>query len=76
MISPWGSRYGVTFKITNSSPETIHLVSLAGVTDGVSQDLGGGESVEITLSSSSPSIQNNQQTLVFTFNGKQYSING
>ena len=76
MISPWGSRYGVTFKITNSSPETIHLVSLAGVTDGMSQDLGGGESVEITLSSSSPSIQNNQQTLVFTFNGKQYSING
>ena len=75
-ITPWGSRYSVTFTIQNSSTETIHIVSLAGVTDGVGQDLKGGESVEITIASSTAAIQNNQQTLVYTYNGKQYSLKG
>lgn len=75
-ITPWGSRYGVTFKITNSSTETIHLVSLAGVTDGVAQDLEGGKSIELTISSSSSNIQNYQQTLIYTYKGNQYSIKG
>lgn len=73
-ISTWGSRYSVTFKITNSSSETIHIVSLAGVTDGVGQDLKGGQSIEITIASSTAAIQNYQQTLIYTYNGKQYSL--
>lgn len=75
-ITPWGSRYAVTFTIKNSSSETIHIVSLAGVTDGVERDLMGGESVEITLASSTAAIQNFQQTLIYTYKGKQYSLNG
>lgn len=75
-ITPWGSRYSVTFTIKNSSTETIHIVSLAGVTEGVGQDLKGGESVDITIASSTAAIQNYQQTLVYTYNGKQYSLKG
>ena len=60
----------------NTSSETIHIVSLGGVTDGVAQDLRGGESLEITLASPTSALQSYQQTLLFTYNGKQYSIKG
>ena len=75
-ISSYGTRYTVTFTITNSSSETIHIVSLGGVVDGVEQNLGGGKSVSITLASSTSALQNFKQTLVFTYNGKEYSIQG
>lgn len=71
-----GIRYSVFFTITNSSSETIHIVSLGGVTDGVTQDLKGGASVTITLSSSLSYIQSFLQTLVYSYKGKEYSFNG
>ena len=76
VVSPWGSSYSVTFTIKNSSPETIHIVSLGGVTEGVAQDLAGGNSVAITLSSRSESAVQAQQKLIYTYKGKQYSIDG
>jgi hypothetical protein len=75
-VSMYGTRYSVTFTIRNTSPETIHIVSLAGVTNGVDQDLRGGESVDITIASSTAAIQTYQQTLIYTYNGKQYSLKG
>ena len=75
-VTNYGTRYSVTFTIKNSSSETIHIVSLAGVTDGVAQDLKGGNSVSITLSGSTSYIQNYYQTLVYTYNGTQYSLQG
>ena len=75
-VSNNGIEYTVTFTIKNSSSETIHIVSLAGVTNRVDQDLKGGESVDITIISSTSAIQSYQQTLIYTFNGKQYSLKG
>lgn len=75
-VGSTGTTYTVTFTITNSSPETIHIVSLAGVTSGVAQDLYGGESVSIKLGGPTSYIQAYLQTLVYTYKGKQYSING
>lgn len=69
-----GVRYTVTFKITNSSTEKIHIVSLGGV--DLSEDLAGGKSYEVTLQSASTALQNYNQELVFTYNGKSYSIKG
>lgn len=72
-VTMYGTRYSVTFTITNSSSETIHIVSLAGVTDGVTQDLKGGDSVSITLASPLSNIQSSLQKLVYTYKGKEYS---
>lgn len=69
-----GVRYTVTFKITNSSTEKIHIVSLGGV--DLSEDLAGGKSYEVTLQSASTALQNYKQELIFTYNGKSYSIKG
>lgn len=71
-----GIKYYVTFSITNASPETIHIVSLGGVTNGVESDLKENSSVQITLVSSSEYLQNYKQKLVFTYKGKEYSIMG
>lgn len=73
-ISPLGSKYSVTVTISNTSSETIHIVSLAGVTNGVSQDLDGGSSISITLSSSSDYIQYISLKLIYTYKGKEYSL--
>ncbi len=75
-ITMSGTRYSVTFTITNSSSETIHIVSLGGVKDGVTQDLKGGDSVSITLASSLSYIQSSLQTLVYTYKGKEFSHDG
>ncbi len=69
-----GVYYTVTFSINNSSTETIHLVSLAGVT--IDKDLEAGETYSITLQGSTAYIQNYYQELVFTYNGKSYSVKG
>lgn len=76
VVSPYGTRYSVTFTIYNNSPETIHIVSLAGVTEGVSQDLAGRTSVSITLTGTTAYIQNYMQTLIYTYKGRQYSLQG
>ena len=75
-VSSYGARYSVTFTIYNNSPETIHIVSLAGVTDGVAQDLAGGSSISISLSGPTAYIQNFLQKLIYTYKGKEYSLNG
>lgn len=75
-ISPWGSAYSVTYTIRNSSQETIHIISLGGVTEGVTRDLKGGESVEISLSSRSELLIDSKQKLIFKFKDKEYSIEG
>lgn len=75
VVSNLGIRYSVTFTIQNTSSETIQIKSLGGVTNGVASDLAGGKSVSFTLSSTTAAIQNYQQTLVYTYNGKEYKIN-
>ena len=68
------AKYGVTFSIKNSSTETIHLTSLAGV--AIDQDLAPGQSYSISLQGSTAYIQNYYQKLLFTYNGKTYSVQG
>lgn len=68
------AKYGVTFSIKNSSTETIHLTSLAGV--AIEQDLAPGQSYSISLQGSTAYIQNYYQKLLFTYNGKTYSVQG
>lgn len=67
-------KFSVTFQITNSSTEQVHLSTLAGV--DISTDLAGGKSYSVTLQSTSKTLQTEQQKLVFTYNGKTYSIEG
>lgn len=69
-----GTVYKVTFEIKNNSTETIHLSSLGGI--DINTNLEGGKSYSITLQSSTAALQNYQQTLIFTYNGKSYSIKG
>ncbi len=73
-VSSGGTRYTVTFEISNKSTETIYLNTLAGV--DISENLEGGKSYTITLQSSTAALQNYKQTLVFTYNGKKYEIKG
>ena len=74
-VTGWGTPiYKVTFKISNNSTETIHLSTLGGVT--ISTDLKGGDSYTVTLQASTSALQEEPQTLVFTYNGKFYSIKG
>lgn len=68
------AKYGVSFSIKNSSTETIHLTSLAGV--AIEQDLAPGQSYSISLQGSTAYIQNYYQKLLFTYNGKTYSVQG
>ncbi|WP_276910363.1 hypothetical protein [Hallella colorans] len=69
-----GTVYKVTFEIKNNSTETIHLSSLGGI--DINTNLEGRKSYSITLQSSTAALQNYQQTLIFTYNGKSYSIKG
>lgn len=69
-----GTVYKVTFEIKNNSTETIHLSSLGGI--DININLEGRKSYSITLQSSTAALQNYQQTLIFTYNGKSYSIKG
>lgn len=71
-----GMSYQVTFLISNHSSETIHIVSLGGVTEGVEQDIDGGGYVRITLSSPTAIIQTFLVELIYTYNGVQYSLAG
>ena len=73
-ISGGGTRYTVTFEISNKSTETIYLNTLAGV--DISENLEGGKSYTITLQSTTAALQNYKQTLVFTYNDKKYEIKG
>lgn len=73
-VSSGGTRYTVTFEISNKSTETIYLNTLAGV--DISENLEGGKSYTITLQSTTAALQNYKQTLVFTYNGKKYEIKG
>lgn len=73
-VSGSGTRYTVTFEISNKSTETIYLNTLAGV--DISENLEGGKSYTITLQSTTTALQNYKQTLVFTYNGKKYEIKG
>lgn len=73
-VSGGGTRYTVTFEISNKSTETIYLNTLAGV--DISENLEGGKSYTITLQSTTAALQNYKQTLVFTYNGKKYEIKG
>ena len=74
-VTGWGTPvYKVTFKISNNSTETIHLSTLGGV--NISTDLKGGDSYTVTLQASTSALQDEPQTLVFTYNGKFYSIKG
>lgn len=73
-VSSGGTRYTITFEISNKSTETIYLNTLAGV--DISENLEGGKSYTITLQSSTAALQNYKQTLVFTYNGKKYEIKG
>lgn len=74
-VTGWGTPvYKVTFKISNNSKETIHLSTLAGVT--INTDLKGGDSYTVTLQASTSALQDDPQTLVFTYNGKFYTIKG
>lgn len=68
------AKYGVSFSIKNSSTETIHLTSLAGVE--INKDLKAGETYSISLEGSTSYIQNYKQELLFTYNGKSYSVKG
>lgn len=69
-----GTVYKVTFEIRNNSTETIHLSSLGGI--DINTNLEGRKSYSITLQSSTAALQNYQQILIFTYNGKSYSIKG
>lgn len=69
-----GTYYTVTFSIKNSSTETIHLVSLAGVS--IDRDLEAGATYSTTLQGSTTYIQNYYQELVFTYKGKSYTVKG
>lgn len=73
-VSSGGTRYTVTFEISNKSTETIYLNTLAGV--DISENLEGGKSYTITLQSTTAALQNYKQTLIFTYNGKKYEIKG
>lgn len=73
-VSSGGTRYTVTFEISNKSTETIYLNTLAGV--DISENLEGGKSYTITLQSTTAALQNYKQTLVFTYNGKKYEVKG
>ena len=73
-VSSGGTRYTVTFEISNKSTEAIYLNTLAGV--DISENLEGGKSYTITLQSTTAALQNYKQTLVFTYNGKKYEIKG
>lgn len=73
-VSGGGTRYTVTFEISNKSTETIYLNTLAGV--NISENLEGGKSYTITLQSTTAALQNYKQTLIFTYNGKKYEIKG
>ena len=73
-VSGGGTRYTVTFEISNKSTETIYLNTLAGV--DISENLEGGKSYTITLQSTTAALQNYKQTLAFTYNGKKYEIKG
>lgn len=74
-VTGWGTPvYKVTFKISNNSKETIHLSTLGGVT--INTDLKGGDSYTVTLQASTSALQDDPQTLVFTYNGKFYTIKG
>ena len=73
-VSSGGTRYTVTFEISNKSTETIYPNTLAGV--DISENLEGGKSYTITLQSTTAALQNYKQTLVFTYNGKKYEIKG
>lgn len=73
-VSGGGTRYTVTFEISNKSTETIYLNTLAGV--DISENLEGGKSYTITLQSTTAALQNYKQTLIFTYNGKKYEIKG
>lgn len=68
------AKYGVSFSIKNSSTETIHLTSLAGV--AINKDLKAGETYNISLEGTTSYIQNYMQELLFTYNGKSYSVKG
>jgi hypothetical protein len=68
------AKYGVSFSIKNSSTETIHLTSLAGV--AINKDLKAGETYSISLEGTTSYIQNYKQELLFTYNGKSYSVKG
>lgn len=68
------AKYGVSFSIKNSSTETIHLISLAGVE--INKDLKAGETYSISLEGTTSYIQNYKQELLFTYNGKSYSVKG
>ena len=68
------AKYGVSFSIKNSSTETIHLTSLAGVE--INKDLKAGETYSISLEGTTSYIQNYKQELLFTYNGKSYSVKG
>ena len=69
-----GTYYTVTFSIKNSSTETIHLISLAGVS--IDKDLEAGATYSTTLQGSTTYIQNYYQELVFTYKGKSYTVKG
>lgn len=73
-VSSGGTRYTVTFEISNKSTETIYLNTLAGV--NISENLEEGKSYTITLQSTTAALQNYKQTLIFTYNGKKYEIKG
>ena len=68
------AKYGVSFSIKNSSTETIHLTSLAGV--AINKDLKAGATYSISLEGTTSYIQNYMQELLFTYNGKSYSVKG
>ena len=68
---PWGASSSVTIEITNSSDNSIHLVSLGGAT--IDADLAGNSSISYTLSNRFRDITGDNFELVFTLNNKTYS---
>ena len=68
---PWGASSSVTIEITNSSDNTIHLVSLGGAT--IDADLAGNSNISYTLSNRFRDITEDNFELVFTLNNKTYS---
>lgn len=67
-----GAYCTVTFTIYNNSTKTIHLQTLAGV--DISRDLSPNQSCSITLQSKNTSLRDYYQTLIYTYNGKSYSL--
>ena len=61
----------VSIQINNTSPKTIHLVSLGG--SSIDSDLAGNTAVSYTLSNRWMDITNKSFELKFTFNGVSYS---